>query len=271
MLMGLGADSRGWFLQRRALGARYRLILVDNRGMGLSDRPAGPYTLMQMADDALACMEAAGYRSAHIVGTSMGGLLAQLIAVSHPEKVRSLVLAGTACSHQRWRRELLEEWVEHARADGMRSLVRNNLRWMVGPRSLRRVWPAIQVLGPLMVDAPSEAFIAQVQALLTGDDDLRAALPALDVPTLIMVGSQDVLTPRGDSEELASLIRGSELTVVRGGAHLFMVEHASTFNRLVLQFLDGVAGKTTAVPAAHIDLTDSATAWPELRQVAGGR
>jgi 3-oxoadipate enol-lactonase len=246
LIQGLGADSRGWILQRRALGGRFRCITVDNRGVGQSDKPTGTYDLEVMADDALAVLRASGFESAHVMGASMGGILAQIIAVKHPERVRSLVLACTACRHLPWRRELLEEWAETAETQGMREFTRENLRWLVGPRSLRRLWPAMAILGPLAANVPVSSFVGQVQAILDQDDDLRVALAAVEVPTLVIVGSQDILTPIGDSEEIASLIPGAELAVIRGGAHLFMVEHAGEFNRTVLDFLDraGTTGST---------------------------
>ena len=248
MIHGLGADSRGWARQKRAFGSRFRLVLVDNRGVGRSERPPGPYDLEVMADDALAALDHAGYGSAHVMGASMGGIIAQVIGVRHPERVRSLTLACTASRHFGWRRELLGEWADQAQAYGMREFVRRNLRWMVGPRSLRRMWPAMAVLGPLAFNVPVSSFVAQIQAILAIDDDLREGLTGIAVPTLVLVGSQDVLTTQGDSEEIASLVPGAELAVIRGGAHLFMVEQAGAFNRTVLEFLDGVVADPRARP-----------------------
>jgi 3-oxoadipate enol-lactonase len=242
MIQGLGADARGWTMQQRALGARYRLVMVDNRGVGRSDRPEGPYDLEVMATDALAALDHAGYGSAHVVGASMGGILSQIIGVRHPERVRSLTLACTAAHHYGWRRELLADWAEQAQTFGMREFVRRNLHWMVGPRSLRRMWPAFAVLGPLAFNVHVDAFVAQIQAILTMEDSLRVELSGIAVPTLVLCGSQDVLTTQGDSEEIASLIPGAELAVVRGGAHLFQLEQAGTFNRTVADFLDRVTG-----------------------------
>ena len=81
-------------------------------------------------------------------------------------------------------------------------------------------------------------FVAQVQAILAMDDALRTELTGVAVPTLVLVGSQDILTPMGDSEEIAELVPGAELAVIRGAAHGFMLEHAGAFNRTVLDFLD---------------------------------
>ena len=240
MVHGLGADTRGWAMQKRALGSRYRLVMVDNRGVGRSDRAEGPYDLEVMATDALAALDHAGYGSAHVMGASMGGIISQVIGVRHPERVRSLTLACTACRHFSWRRELLSQWSDQAQAYGMREFVRRNLKWMVGPRSLRRTWPAMAVLGPLAFNVPVASFVAQIQAILSIEDTLRAELADVTAPTLVLCGSQDVLTTQGDSEEIASLIPGAELAVVRGGAHLFMVEQAGSFNRTVGEFLDRV-------------------------------
>jgi 3-oxoadipate enol-lactonase len=250
MIQGLGADSRGWFAQRAALGLRYRGIVFDNRGVGRSGKPVGPYDLEQMAADAVAVLDAAGYDSAHVMGASMGGVIAQIMAVRYPDRVRSLVLACTACRHLGWRRELLEEWAETAQAQGMRVFANRSMRWLVGPRSLRRFWPAFGALTPLAMSAPTHSFVSQVNAILDMDDSVRELLHTVSVPTLVLVGSQDILTPQADSEEIAELIPDAELAVLRGGAHGFMVENFWEFNRLVLEFLQRVRA-TQAVTRAN--------------------
>lgn len=246
MIQGLGADSRGWALQRPAIGRHYRGIVFDNRGVGRSDKPRGPYDLETMADDAVAVLDDAGVGSAHVIGASMGGVLAQIMAVRHPERVRSLVLACTACRHLAWRRELLEDWAAVAQARGMRAFAGENMRWLVGPRALRRFWPAFAALTPLAMSAPTHAFVAQVNAILDQDDSVRDLLHTVRVPALVLVGSQDILTPQADSEEIAELIPDAELAIVRGGAHGFMVENFPAFNKLVLEFLQRVTAEQSA-------------------------
>lgn len=250
MVHGLGADTRGWVMQKRALGAKFRLVMVDNRGVGRSGRPEGPYDLEVMATDALAALDHAGYGSAHVLGASMGGIISQVIGVRHAERVRSLTLACTACRHFSWRKELLSEWADQAQAYGMREFVRRNLKWMLGTRSLQRTWPAMAVLGPLAFNVPVSSFVAQIQAILSIEDSLRMELAEVSAPTLVLCGSQDVLTTQGDSEEIASLIPGAELAVVRGGAHLFMVEQANAFNRTVGDFYDRVTDPARFIAAA---------------------
>jgi len=255
MIQGLGVDSRGWILQRLAFARRYRVVTFDNRGVGRSDKPMGPYDLERMALDAIEVLDAAGVDSAHVMGASMGGVIAQILALRHPERIRSLVLACTACRHQGWRRWLLEQWAEEARDHGMRSWASHNLRWIVGPRSLRRFWPAFNALSGVFVSAPAHAFVAQVRAILDIDDSLRDAVPDNAPPTLVICGSQDILTPQSDSEELAELIPGAELVVIRGASHGCMIEAAPAFNRAVGEFLGRVveerhAAIDAAAPAA---------------------
>jgi 3-oxoadipate enol-lactonase len=237
LIQGLGADKNLWALQRLALARNYYAIAIDNRGAGRSDKPYGDYSLVQMADDTISVLDHAGVDEAHVVGASMGGVIAQILAIRHPGRVRSLTLACTACQQHPWRRELLGEWARIAGEKGMRAMTNSAARWTIGPRSLRRISPAVGWLGPLAMSRPTHAFAAQVGAILAAPEDLSDELEQIDVPTLVMVGNQDILTPRGDSEELAERIPTAELVVISGAAHGFMIEHATTFNRILLDFL----------------------------------
>lgn len=240
LIQGLGADKRGWFRQVRPFSSRYRVIAFDNRGVGSSDVPPGPYDLNEMALDAVAVLDHAEVDSAHVVGASMGGIVAQILGVLHADRVRSLTLACTGCHHLPWRRELLAQWRDQALQQGMRSFVETNSRWLVGSRSLRRFFPIFRTLGGIALNCSPEAFAAQVDAILDADDDLRFELDKVQAPVLVLVGSQDILTPLADSEEIAEHLPGARLAVVGGGAHGFMFEHAKQFNEAVLTFLDDV-------------------------------
>lgn len=236
-IQGLGAAKSAWGLQRLATAPWYQAIALDNRGAGRSDKPHGAYDLEQMADDAIAVLDHAGVETAHIVGASMGGAISQIIAVKYPERTRSITLACTAGRNHPWREELLESWRDNAVEGGMGTMSREALRWVIGPRSFRRFLPAMGWLGPLALGRPSHAFAGQVEALLAADYTLIDELEQVEVPVMVLVGNQDILTPRGDSEELAEKIPTAELVVISGAAHGFMIEHASTFNRILLDFL----------------------------------
>jgi 3-oxoadipate enol-lactonase len=237
MIQGLAADKTAWTLQRLALASKYRTIALDNRGAGRSDKPYGDYSLEQMAQDAMTVLDHAGVERAHVMGASMGGAITEIVGVRHADRVRSLTLACTACNHHQWRKELLAEWADTALRKGMGSMTGEAARWVIGPRSFRRVAPAIGWMGPLAFSRPPHAFAGQVAAILAIDDSLASELSGIAVPTLVIVGNQDILTPRGDSEEIADRIPLAELVVISGAAHGLMIEHATTFNRVLLEFL----------------------------------
>lgn len=237
MVQGLGTDSRGWALQRLAFGRHYRCFAPDNRGVGRTERTPGPYSLERMALDALCVLDQEGVDRAHVMGASMGGVIAQIIGVLHAHRTRSLVLACTACRHHEWRRELLQEWVDAVDEGGMAALGDEALAWLVGPRLRKRFGIWLNLLARIVLQSPPEPFIAQVRAILDAPDELRAELVHLRVPTLVITGSQDSLTPVGDAEELVELIPHARLEVLGGAAHGLMVEAPNAFNEVVLGFL----------------------------------
>ena len=253
MIQGLGADKHLWDLQRYVMATRYRVIAHDNRGAGRSDKPFGAYSLEQMAADAISVLDHAGIETAHVVGASMGGAISQVLAIMHPHRIRSLSLVCTSCSNHQWRRDLLASWADVAQDKGMGAMTAQAARWVIGPRSLRRMWPAFGWLGPMTTSRPSHGFTAQVRAILDADDTLRDHLASITVPTAVIVGNQDVLTPRGDSEELADLIPTAELSVLSGAAHGLMIEHATTFNRVLTDFLGRAERAWTAQNAIGRD------------------
>ena len=250
MIQGLGVDARGWALQRPRFGRSHRVLTFDNRGVGETDRPDGALDLEVMAADAIACMDAAGIDRAHIMGASMGGVIAQIIGVRYPERVSSLVLACTACRHHQWRRELLDEWATDVADHGMAAFVSSEgMHWLIGPRLQRRFGMFINILGRLVLQTKPESFVKQVRAILAMSDDMRDELVHINAPTLVITGTQDSLTPVGDAEELNELILGSKLVLVSGAAHGVMAEAPNAFNRAVLDFLADVDTQVKAQAA----------------------
>jgi 3-oxoadipate enol-lactonase len=248
LIQGLGMDSRGWALQRMAFGRRYRCFAPDNRGVGTTGAPPGPYSLEQMAHDAVAILDAEGVSRAHVMGASMGGVIAQIIGVMHPERTRSLVLACTSCRHHPWRREVLQEWADAVLEGGSTgALGDEGLRWLIGPRLRKRFGLWLNILARILLHADATGFARQVQAILDAPDELRFELRHVRVPALVITGSQDALTPIGDAEELAEMIPYAQLVELRGAAHGLMVEAPNVFNDAVLNFLDRVTGLDTGV------------------------
>jgi 3-oxoadipate enol-lactonase len=249
LVSGLATDLRIWACQRLVFGRRFRCIALDNRGSGRSGKPDGPYSLEQMAADAVAVLDAEGIGRAHVVGHSMGSYIAQVMAVQHPDRLRSLTLAGTACRHLPWRLELLESWRETARVSGVRGWVRRAFPYLLGPRTAWTFGLFINLLWPIILQQPTHAFDGQIAALLGAPDGESDRLAGIDVPTLVVCGSKDTLTTPADAEEVASLIPGARLVTLKGAGHGLMLESAPDFNAEVLDFLRSVdrhPGKVTA-------------------------
>ena len=246
MIQGLGASKNAWNLQRIAMATRFRSISLDNRGAGRSDKPTQPFTLEQMADDAIAVLDAAGVVTAHVVGASMGGVISQIIAVKYPHRVRSLTLVCTACRNHPWRQELLQSWAHTAEKKGMIEVGKEAAQWVMSPRSFRRLVPAFTWMGPLAALRPRHSFVSQIQAILDTREDLVDELSSITAPTMVIVGNQDILTPRGDSEEIAERIPNAELVVISGAAHGLMMEHSATFNKILIEFLQRIEAERVA-------------------------
>jgi 3-oxoadipate enol-lactonase len=247
MIQGLGTDSRGWALQRLALGRQFRCITVDNRGVGRTGPAPEPYSLERMALDVIAILDQEHIERAHVMGASMGGVIAQIIGVLHPDRTRSLVLACTACRHHEWRRELFEEWAEAVGRGGMAALGDESLQWLVGPRLRRRFGIWLNLIARVVLQQAPGTFVAQIRAILDAPDELRNELVKIRVPVLVITGSQDSLTPVGDAEELAELIPHARLEVISGAAHGLMAEAPNGFNEAVLRFLADVDAADGAV------------------------
>lgn len=250
LISGLATDLRIWACQRLVFGRRFRCIALDNRGSGRSDKPPGPYTLEQMAADAVAVLDAEGVDRAHVVGHSMGSYVAQVMAVEHADRLRSLTLAGTACRHQPWRLELLARWQETARTRGVHAWARRAFPHLLGPRTAWTFGLFINLLWPIILQQPVHAFEAQVDALLGAPDCETGRLADVGVPTLVVAGAKDTLTTPADAAEVAALIPGARLVTLKGAGHGFMLEAAPDFNAAVLDFLQDVCRRSADHPAA---------------------
>lgn len=248
LISGLATDLRIWACQRMVFGRRFRCIAIDNRGSGRSGKPDGPYSLEQMADDALAVLDAEGVHRAHVVGHSMGSYIAQMMAVQNPDRLRSLTLAGTACRHQPWRLDLLAQWQETARTRGVHVWARRAFPWLLGPRTAWMFGLWINLLWPIILQQPAHAFDSQIEALLGAPDCERSRLSEVTVPTLVVAGGKDTLTTPADAAEVASAIAGARLVTLEGAGHGLMLEAAPDFNAAVLDFLAGVSQvRSTAI------------------------
>jgi 3-oxoadipate enol-lactonase len=240
-ISGLADEGACWVDQVAGLRDRYRVTTFDNRGVGRSSTPPGEFRIADFAADAVGLLDALELDSVHLVGSSMGGAIAQEIAIRHPERLRSLVLNGTWCRGDRFLHEVFRNWSWCAqKADSIRDfLVAVNL-WCFAPRiwneGIMDGWLDAAERSPYQQSV--DAFTRSAEALLHHDTADR--LGAVRVPTLITVGELDLVLPPRFSREIADRIAGSRLVVVEGAGHQPFQELPAEYNRLLDDFWSSV-------------------------------
>jgi 3-oxoadipate enol-lactonase len=235
MIMGFLADSRMWVLQTPVFAEHFKCITFDNRGVGMSSSPPGPYTTEQMAADAIAVLDDAGIDRAHVLGISMGGAIAQHVALKAPERIRSLTLAATWCHPNLWL-ERIAEIGEQLSALGPEHAGRAALLWLFTPRLIIHEPDVVNAIEQMMLafEPPPDTFVKQIHGVLT--HDTRAQLAQIEAPTLVLGARRDVMVPPELAEIVAASIPGSRFELLDGG-HAFSAENAAEFNRVILDFL----------------------------------
>jgi pimeloyl-ACP methyl ester carboxylesterase len=239
LVMGMGGSCKGWLpLQVPEFSQQYRTLIYDNRGVGESEDPGGPFTTADLADDLAALLRALGITRAHVLGAFLGGMTAQQFALRHPDLLGRLVLVGTYARPDAKRRLLLEKWREMARSGVSPGIfVRERLLWTLQDETLEQA----DLIDAMSASFPGEGATAsgdllarQCDACLTHDvlDQLR------NIPhrTLVVCGRNDQLTPPKLHRELADELPNARLATLYG-AHLVMAEAAQQLNQTVLHFL----------------------------------
>lgn len=239
LVMGAGGSCKGWLaLQVPVFSEHHRTIVFDNRGVGQSEDPGGPFTTADLADDLAGLLDALDVPRAHVLGAFMGGMAAQELALRHPEKAGRLVLAGTYARPDAKRRLLLEKWREMALAGtGPGVFVRERLLWTLQDETLEQsdLIEAMAASFPGGLPIQPELFARQCDACLGHDTYDR--LHAIPHPTLLICGRHDQLTPPKLHREMADELPNGRLVTLGYGAHLVLAESAQRFNETVLQFL----------------------------------
>lgn len=225
-----------WWPQLAALEPQFKVLRYDTRGHGASDAPEGAYTLAQLADDAVAVMDACDIEAVHWVGISMGGMVGQTVALNHAARLRSLVLCDTAAVIPPEAQALWQQRIEKARVNGMAALAEETLERWFTPPYLAKGPPSVRRIRDMILSTPVSGFIGCSEAIRRLD--FLDRLGGIRLPTLIIVGEQDPGTPVVNSEAIHSRIQNSRLEIIPSAAHLCNVEQSTTFNQSLIGFLE---------------------------------
>lgn len=238
LVMGLGMTATGWWRTVPVLAERLRVLAFDNRGMGRSDRPPGPYTMAQLAGDAVAVLDAAGEERAHVYGISLGGMIAQELALRHPGRVASLVLGATtpggpdAVAADDGVRGFFERRAALTAEEAVWASVPYNYGPATRSQHAQRIGEDIeQRLRFPVTPAP---YLAQLAAAM--GHDAHARLGEIAAPTLVVHGEADRMVPAGNAELLARAVPGARLRTWPGAGHLYPTDEPEA-DRDVLDFL----------------------------------
>ena len=242
LIMGLGSNAYGWHRTIPWLDERYQAIAFDNRGTGRSDVPEGAYTIAQMADDAAAVLDATGHDRAHVIGASLGGMIAQRLAIAHPRRLRSLVLVCTTPGGRHATRasgEVTEALVQTG--EDPSTAYRRNAWFLYGEDTRTNHPERIEedVAARTKIPTGATGYFGQLQAAT--EHDTWEELPAIAVPTLVVHGDADLLIPTANGERLAERIPGARLVLIPGAGHMLQADGGATFRDAVLGFLGSVA------------------------------
>jgi pimeloyl-ACP methyl ester carboxylesterase len=195
----------------------------------------------QYADDVAALLDTLGGEPAVVVALSMGGYVAFALWRRHRDKVRALVLADTRASADTDEgREKRRRLVEVARARGSGTVAEMQIASMVGETTRRRRPEVVETVRAMMAAAPADGIVGALEAMMARPDS-TSTLSTIDVPTLIVVGEEDALTPPSDAQSMHDRIRGSRLEVIAQAGHICNLERPAAFNHVVSEFVEGVA------------------------------
>jgi 3-oxoadipate enol-lactonase len=235
LIMGLGWPSYLWHRTRPVLSARYRTIALDNRGVGQSDVPPGPYPIALMASDAATVLDAAGVERAHIFGLSMGGMIAQEFALQYPHRVQSLILGCTAPGGPH---AVLAEpaatQVLFSRGSSPEEFSAAINPFIYDSGTSRERIDEDFVLRRRWFPRP-EGYIAQLQGILAWEAYSR--LPQISAPTLVIHGESDRLIPPANAKIIAERIPRAKLVMIPRASHILSTDQTEAVHHAVMEFL----------------------------------
>ena len=237
LINGLADDMETWFVQMDDfLSAGCRVLRIDNRGIGASSKPAGPYSSRMLADDAKALVDLLGLTDFHLMGVSMGGMIAQEYALAYPGDLRSVTFGCTYAAPGPFCSRMFAMWADMAPVLGVPFVMRDVTLWAFTLPFFEKRGEDLAEFETAMryMDQPVHAYLAQLAVIQNHDTTDR--LNQITVPSLVLAGEEDILIPVALSRRIHETIPGSEWATTKGG-HACLWEHPAEFNQTFLDFI----------------------------------
>jgi pimeloyl-ACP methyl ester carboxylesterase len=242
LISGLGYPLWQWHKMVPYLAEHFQVIAFDNRGAGQTDKPAGPYTAQMLATDTASLLDELGIEKAVIMGHSMGGYIAQAMALDFPEKVSKLILCSTNFGGPRHVPVSAEAFalLTDTTIDPLTRFT-NGLKvstapgWVNANPDFLKEWVEWRVANPMDV-AAYQAQLAIGLALISEEAAFENKLPNISVPTLILFGAHDRVVPPENAELLAKQVRGSRIAIIPDAGHFFPIEVPEAASQIVIDF-----------------------------------
>jgi pimeloyl-ACP methyl ester carboxylesterase len=237
LIAGLGVATWIWEKQTPAFARHFTTVVFDNRGVGKSEKPAGPYSISMMADDLASLLDSLKIPQAHVLGISMGGFIAQDFALRYPQKVKRLILVATSAGgpdHVPMAPDVLA--LMFANQGEPRDLTRRKLALAYSDSFMQKTAEVEHLIDLRLADPqPAPAYMAQ--AMAGAAFNLSDQVQGIQSPCLILAATGDRLVPVANAHNLAKKISKNQLKIYEGYGHQFFVENAEPFNREVIAFL----------------------------------
>jgi 3-oxoadipate enol-lactonase len=245
LIRGFGSNADHWYAQVPDLSRHYRVITFDNRGVARSTDPGGPFTIADLAKDTVDLMDALKIERAHILGLSMGGMIAQEIAIQYPGRVKGLILAVTHCGGKKSEPagenviRAFQQFVD----EGGNEVRIETLSYLFGPKLLdERPLVAQEYVKVSMKNPVSLSVLKKQWDAIKGHDTCNR-IQMIKSFTLILTGSEDMIVPPVNSTIMAELIPRSEMVIIMECGHQVLLEEPETCNSAMIKFLRTVDGQ----------------------------
>ena len=225
LIHGLAGDCSAWAPQIKVLEPDYKIIALDNRGAGRSSSPDYPYTTRHFADDTVGLMDALEITEpAHVIGRSMGGAIAQEMAINYPGRVRSMLITASFGKLDRYGHQILHNINEVVKAQGYMAAAKIQSLSFFPPTYFNENQEQMDAFEEALgnTDRPIHGYTNSTHACLTHDALDR--LGQVKCPTLVLAGGEDVLCSVGAARQIAGRVPGCEIKIYEGASHFFMIQ-----------------------------------------------